>query len=325
MPRAATLVILSDIHYVSAAERARAGDYELRSISNPAVRLLVKAFRRFIWLRHPLKQNELLERFLDESGPAQYAIANGDYSCDSGFVGVSDDAACRSVRECLDKLRGRFGSGFRAIIGDHELGKFSLVSARGGMRLASYSRARDELGLEPFWKLQLGRYVLMGLTSSLVALPAFMGEILPEERREWERLREHHLADICAAFSDLNAGERVLLFCHDPTALPFLWREASVRRKLSQLEQTIIGHLHSNLILWKSRVLAGMPTIRFLGQPVKRMSGALREARYWKPFHLRLCPALAGIELLKDGGYYGVELDLEAKRPACFRFHRLAR
>ena len=311
MPRPVTLAILSDIHYASAGEKARGNDYEFKGIASASIRLLLKTFRHFIWLRHPLDQNALLERFLDQSGSAEHVIANGDYSCDSAFVGVSDDAACQSARECLNKLRGKFGGRLRATIGDHELGKFSLADARGGMRLASYHRARVDLGLEPFWKLQLGRHVLIGLTSSLVAFPAFEAETLPEERVEWERLRQHHLG--------------VLLFSHDPTALPFLWREESVRRRLPQIEQTIVGHLHSDLVLWKSRVLAGMPAIGFLGHPVKRMSAALRDARYWKPFRVRLCPALAGIELLKDGGYYTAELDLNGGRPVSFRFHPLPR
>jgi hypothetical protein len=55
------------------------------------------------------------------------------------------------------------------------------------------------------------------------------------------------------------------------------------------------------------------------------MSAALHEARYWKPFNVRLCPSLAGIELLKDGGYYTAELDAEARQPAWFRFHPLPR
>ncbi|HVV71479.1 MAG TPA: hypothetical protein VHI52_08280, partial [Verrucomicrobiae bacterium] len=88
---------------------------------------------------------------------------------------------------------------------------------------------------------------------------------------------------------------------------------------------TIIGHLHSNLVLWKSRWLAGMPKINFLGHTTRRLSAALRKARDWRPFKVRLCPALAGIELLHDGGYLTVELDAEAKRPAEFRFHRLPR
>jgi hypothetical protein len=325
MPRVFTLAVLSDIHFASAAEQTRGDDYEYRDIANPLLYLLVKAHRHFFWLRRPLRQNHLLDKFFERVGAVDCVVANGDYSCDSAFVGVSDDAACQSTRECLARLHGKFGDRFRATIGDHELGKFGFGGTRGGMRLASYYRARRELGLEPFWQMELGRYVLMGLASSLVALPMFEPYTLPEERAGWEQLRDQHLDEIRAAFSALKPEQRVLLFCHDPTALPFLWREEMVRARVARIEQTIIGHLHSNLILWKSRVLAGMPVIRRLGHSAKRMSGALREARSWKPFHVRLCPSLFGIELLKDGGFLKAELDADADQAARFRFHRLAR
>ena len=323
--RTCTLGILSDIHYAAAAEQARGHDFELREIRNPLVRALARFYRHHIWLREPLRKNHLLDQFLERGAAFDYVIANGDYSCNSAFVGLSDDAACQSARECLGKLRQRFGANLRANYGDHELGKITMFGGNGGMRLASWRRAREELGLEPFWRLEIGSYVLLGFVSSLVALPVFQPDMLPAERPEWERLRAEHLAEIRRAFDALQPGQRVLLFCHDPTALPFLWREESVRAKLPQIEQTIIGHLHSNLVLWKSRLLAGMPPIRFLGHTVRRLSTALSEARYWRPFHVRLCPALAGIELLKDGGYCTLELDPEARHPARFRFHPLPR
>src|SRR5262249_42766204 len=145
------------------------------------------------------------------------------------------------------KLRQRFGTALHATIGDHELGKISFLGGLGGMRLASYHRTVRELGLERFWRVELGRYVLIGVTSSLIALPVFEPETLTEERSEWRRLSEEHLGEIRKAFSALQPEQRVLLFCHDPSALPFLWREEAVRTRLSQLEHTIIGHLHSNL------------------------------------------------------------------------------
>jgi hypothetical protein len=55
------------------------------------------------------------------------------------------------------------------------------------------------------------------------------------------------------------------------------------------------------------------------------MSTALSEARHWRPFRVRLCPALAGLELLKDGGFLTMELDAEAQQPVRFRYHRLPR
>jgi hypothetical protein len=323
MASTCTLGILSDIHYASAAERARGGDYEGLCIPNRLLRFVVHLYRRFIWLHRPFEKNYLLDRFIERIGQPDYVIANGDYSCDSIFVGVSDDAACQSARESLQKLRAQFGSRFYANFGDHELGKVSFFGGRGGMRLASWHRARQELSLLPFWRIALGSYVVMGVVSSLVALPVFADDVLPEEYPEWQRLRAAHLAEIREAFHSLAAGQRLLLFCHDPSALPFLWEEAAVREKAAQIESTIIGHLHSNLILWKSRWLAGMPRVTFLGHTARRLSSALRRSKQWKPFNVRLCPSLAGIELLKDGGY--LTIDLDDRCPAQFHRHYLPR
>jgi hypothetical protein len=320
-----TLGILSDIHYASAPEQARGSDYELRSLKNPLLRLLLQAHRRYVWLHEPLRQNHLVDNFLKEANGFDCVVANGDYSCDTAFVGVSDDASCQSARECLEKLRQKFGPKLRAIFGDHELGKVSLFGGQGGMRLESYRRGKEELGLEPFWKLELGNYVLLGVTSSLVGLPVFEPDILEAERPGWEKLRSEHLDEIRSAFSRLAPAQRVLLFCHDPSALPYLWEEEIIRAKQAQIEQTVIGHLHSNLIFWKSRRLAGMPRIKFMGHGIKRMTTALNNARCWEAFKVRLCPALAGIELLKDGGYLTAHLDPAGKEPARFAMHRLAR
>ena len=325
MSSTCTLGILSDIHYASKAEQARGNDYEWRAIVNPMLRTLVRLYRRFIWMHAPLNQNYFLDDFIQRAGSVDYVIANGDYSCNSAFVGVSDDAACASARECLDKLRQKFGARLRANFGDHELGKISFFGGQGGMRLASWQRARENLGLEPFWQLNIGNYALIGLVSSLVALPVYEADALPAERAEWWQLREQHLAEIRAAFAALRPSQHVLLFCHDPTALPFLWREETIRARLPQIEQTLIGHLHTHLVLWQSRILAGMPKITFLGHTPTRMSTALGQARYWRPFKIRLCPALAGIELFKSGGYYTAELDPEAKIPIRFHWHRLSR
>jgi hypothetical protein len=67
------------------------------------------------------------------------------------------------------------------------------------------------------------------------------------------------------------------------------------------------------------------PPIRFLGHSIRRYTSALHEAHHWQPFRARFCPALSGIELLNDGGYYTVEIDPAAKLPAQFKFHPLPR
>jgi calcineurin-like phosphoesterase family protein len=325
MARQYTIGIVSDIHYASAAEKARGDDCGFAGITSPFQLMLARFYRHFLWLRHPMGQNHLLDEFLQRMDSPDYVVANGDYSCNSAFVGVSDDAACRSARECLEKLRIKFGANFQATFGDHELGKLSFMGGQGGMRLASWHRARSELGLQPFWQVELGNYVLIGVASSLLALPVYEPDALATELAGWHELRAQHFADIRRAFAELKPGQRVLLFCHDPTALPFLWHDETVRNKLPQVEQTVIGHLHSNLVFWKGRLLAGMPMIPFLGHTTKRLSAALREARHWRPFNVRLCPSLAGIELLKDGGFYTAELDADARQRARFQFHRIAR
>jgi hypothetical protein len=157
----------------------------------------------------------------------------------------------------------------------------------------------------------------------VIALPVFEPETLAAERGEWQDIRQKHLQLIREAFTSLGPDQRVVLFCHDPTALPFLWRDESIRSKLPQVEATIIGHLHSQLFLWKSRLLAGMPPIRFLGNSIRRMSTALHEARLWRDFKLRLCPALAGIELLKDGGYLRMTIDPASAQLVDLKFCRL--
>ncbi|MBA4150900.1 MAG: metallophosphoesterase [Verrucomicrobia bacterium] len=318
------IYIVSDIHYASPAEQARR-DHEFKGISNPITRSLLRAYRDYLWLKNPTNQNHLLDHFLEQTGDADFVVANGDYSCNTGFIGVADEAACQSADICLSRLRQQFGSRFQAVFGDHELGKLSLAGNQGGLRLGSWHRAIGPLKLEPFWKVEFGNYVLMGVVSTLLALPVFEPETLASEMPEWRALREIQLQKIRQTFEHLKPKQKVVLFCHDPTALPFLWREPAVRAGIAQVEQTIIGHLHSPLILWKSHFLAGIPRITFLGNSVRRFSTALHEARHWQEFRVRLCPSLAGIELLKDGGYLAMDLDPEGKAPLRIEQKRIVR
>jgi len=317
-----TIGIVSDIHYAGAAERERGNDYEYRGVRNAALRHFLKLHRHYIWMREPLQKNHLLDSFLQRGNDFDYAIANGDYTCNTAFLGLSDDAARDSVAECLGKLRATFGDRFFATFGDHEFGKVSLVGDRGGMRLESWRRAL-EIGLNPFWRFEIGKYVILGITSSLVAYPIMEPDTLPAERPEWERLRREHLDLIRGAFAGLRSDQRVILFNHDPSSLPFLWREELVRARLHQIERTVIGHLHSPLVLRISRLLSGIPRVNMLGHTVARWTMALREARHWRDFKIQLCPALAGIQLLKDGGYLVAQVDPEARAAAAFKVQRV--
>lgn len=321
MPDAFRVVVLSDVHYASAGEQARRG-YEVRVIRRWPQMVLVRAWRRWVWLKDPLAHNHLLDRFCTVAGEPDFVVANGDYSCDSAFVGVSDDAAFASAVHVLGRLRARFPGRLAAVLGDHELGKMSLAGGVGGPRLASWERATGELGLQPFWMREAGPWALVGVASTLLALPVYEAELKPEEREGWWRLRGQHLRQIREGLAGLGSTRRLILFCHDPTALPFLWEETGVRARLGQLAATVIGHLHSDLILWQSRLLAGMPEIGFLGPAIRRMSRALHQARRWRDFKVRLCPALAGCELLKDGGFLALTLPADG-RPAGWTRHRL--
>jgi hypothetical protein len=324
-PSSIQLIILSDIHYAAAAERARGNDYEFRGINNPAVRAFARLYRHFIWMRYPLQRGLLLDRFLADCGSADWVVVNGDHSGNTGFIGLSDPPSLESAKECFASIRARFGDRAEFVFGDHELGKKTMFSGLGGMKLASWKVCTDQLGLKPLRRLELGKYVLLTVCSPLLALPACQSDTVPEEWPEWQRLRAEHLVEIRAAFDALQPDQRVILFCHDPTALPFLGLEESVRRRLPQIETTVIGHLHTNLILWKSRLLSWIPPIHFLGHTVGKMSAALSQSRQWRPFKVKLCPALGGIQLLNDGGYFTVSLDPAAQRPAEFGFHPVRR
>jgi len=314
------LAVLSDIHYAGAAEKQRP-DFPSAVIRNPLRRFLARQYRYWLWQRDPFAHNHLLDQFLQEASGAGLVVANGDYSCDSAGIGLADDAALQSAGECLGQLRQVFGERFRAVIGDHEIGKMMLAAPVGGLRLASYRRAQTELKLEPLWRHEIGDRVLIGITSTLVALPVYAAEALPEELPEWERLRAQHLQGIREHFRSLRPDQRVLLFCHDPSALPFLWRDEVIHARLAQIERTLLGHLHSNLIFRLSGGLSGMPAIHFLGHTPRRLSVALREARCWRHFKPWLCPSTSGIQLLKDGGYLVAEL--ETNSAAHFEVRRL--
>jgi hypothetical protein len=208
-------------------------------------------------------------------------------------------------------------------MGDHEIGKQSLFGGKGGLRLKSLEQTRIGLGIEPFWSKRVGSFQIMGLASPLLALPVYLPETLPEEREEWEQIRKDHLDQIYSAFDQLAPEDRVILFCHDPTALPFLLEIAPLQKKMHQIEATIIGHLHSNLILRLARLMAGFPTIPFCGTSIKRITGAINRAKTWKQFKVTLCPSLGGIQLLKDGGFLTLGLHPDPSTPPNIRFHAL--
>ena len=87
-----------------------------------------------------------------------------------------------------------------------ELGKTSMFTGQGAMSLASWHAAVDRLRIEPFWQAQLGKYVLLGVASSLVAFPIFQADTLANEAAEWERLRKIHLQTYIAGVRQTETG-----------------------------------------------------------------------------------------------------------------------
>ncbi len=325
------ILILSDVHYAGEEERKRVG-YDLQAIESPLMRWWVRLYRRYVWLRDPLGQNHLLQRIVESAHEPDLVIANGDFTCDTKFVGVVDAASRASAAECLSILRTRYAghckklpshARFHAVIGDHELGKKGLGTTQGGLRLGSFEAAVKDLEIAPFWKLEWGNYVFMGVSSSVIAFPVLEREALQEECAEWRQIRELHFEEIRGAFSLLKTDQRLILFCHDPTALPFLHDDPVIRKYLPQIERTVIGHLHTPILHGLSRKLAGIPVIKGLGTTARRLSTALNRAQCWLPFRVICCPSPSGVQLFKDGGYYLATFESEARTPAVFERQRL--
>jgi hypothetical protein len=314
------ILVLSDVHYACEAEAAR-GEFEIEAVKHPVARAWVTAWMRLIWMRRPGPQNGLLERFLHVAGDADLVVANGDHTVNSAFVGLSDPASLESARICLDKLRRRFGDALCATIGDHELGKNGFAVECGGMRLESFHLARESLGLKPVWRTDLGAYSVIGVTSSLLALSLYEAELRVDEAGEWRRLAREHAEEVVATFRGVAKDRRILLFCHDPSALPFLRELPGIRDEMGRIEATVIGHLHSGSIFEMAGCLAGVPKLPLPGAALRRINAGLNRARVWRAFRTRFCPCLAGIQLLGDGGFLEIELDEEGQTPATFHTH----
>jgi len=316
------LLVVSDPHLAGPGEQAR-GVCESAAIGNPFLRLVARAWRRGFWLKNPLAHNDKLDRILALNPAPDLVVANGDYTVNSAFVGISDDASCESAERCLSTLRSAYGGRLIAGIGDHELGKHSLFGGRGGPRMESWRRVRTRLAIEPTWLRDFGKYAFIGVPSTVVALPAFEPELLADERSQWQLERRQELAAVSRAFASVSGDRRIVLFCHDPTALPFLREIPEVAQAMHRLEATVIGHLHSPFILETARRLAGIPHVRWAGSSVRRYTGALRKASGWRDFRLVFCPSPTGAEFFKDGGWLTAELDVKHGGPIEWVTHRL--
>ncbi len=307
------LAVISDIHHAGPLEAA-GGHPRAGLTRNPLANAFMHAWDHWFWMRDPFAHNAMLDDFIAQVPATHRVVANGDYACDAACVGMADAAAVESASLCLGKLRAAFAGRLQTVLGDHELGKKSFIGGRGGLCLEAWHVATGGLQLKTLWIERLGNLVLLGVTSSLVGLELLRRDAPDADWPDWQRLRAEHIAAIADVFRSLNPSERVVLFCHDPSALPFLLDVPEVAGRKDRIECTVVGHLHSPLVFAASRCLAGAPHVRFLGTTVQRWSSALNRARRWKPFKTILCPAMAGIELTGSGGWLELSLDDERAR-----------
>ncbi len=313
------ILVVSDIHYATEGEQARRG-HEARAIGNPLLRGAARAWRHWVWLRDPLAHNHRLDRIIAANPNPDWVVANGDYTLDTAFVGVSDPPSFASAEIALGALRSAYEDRFDANMGDHELGKKSLFGGAGGLRLDSWNRSVEGLRLAPVWTRAFGSLLLVGASSTPLALPVFLPDAPAEEHAAWRKIARETLDRVVEIFRGLKPEQRVLLFVHDPSALPFLGREPAIRERLAQVALTVVGHLHTTAVFRLGSALAGFPAVAFCGHTVRRYSNALQEARWWREFRTVLCPAPTGIQLLKDGGWLELEVSPEGGEPP--RVHR---
>src|SRR5581483_6493219 len=84
------IVVVSDIHHAGEMERQRHG-YEWKAIDSFWLRTIARGYFHFIWLREPLAHSgPLMDRFLECTPSPDLVVANGDFTIDTAFVGVSD-------------------------------------------------------------------------------------------------------------------------------------------------------------------------------------------------------------------------------------------
>lgn len=326
------LAVISDIHVLGPVEMARANEsyVELAQQGHAWRRRWRRGLyrvRRRLWNGHLEWRHTAFLRALDEveEFEPEWIIANGDYGGDYGGIGLSDEATFDSAALVVKVIRDRFPRQSRFIFGDHDLGKFSTVLREGGIRLGSLEVGEQKLGIPSFWHEVDEDVHLIGVNSSLFTLDLFLPEALADEVPEWKRRRDEHIALVARALEGLPSSGRVVLFCHDPSALTALSQIPIVRRRMRQIELTVIGHLHSPTLLRLARYASRLSRLK-LRYPVARIvAHGLEGARSWDLFHPVVCPSTFGTGHHLAGGLLFIEKDadgrLVARRQRVHRRH----
>lgn len=322
-PTSKKYVIFSDVHYAGPSETRR-GLAEAKINAPIHQKAFVSFYRNFLWLADPIYH---AKRFHQLIGQINHLRPNeiiylGDLTMDTAFVGLSDPASLESAKEFIDICHSNFQSPMNWVMGDHELGKTSIIGKIGGPRIDSLSKWTDELNMPMHWISKWNRWTIISLCSTLAAFPVYAPEFLPNEQSKWEAAQKQHLDWIKSTFSKIAPDERIVLLCHDPSALGFLSEINEVQEKMNQIAVTWVGHMHTSLVAQAAQIFSGVPEINFLGTSIRRFSIALNRAKIWKDFRMKLCPSPSGSEAYRDGGFFEMILydDDEKRYPTCV-FH----
>jgi hypothetical protein len=315
------LAVLSDFHVLGPGEleKSEHAHQQLGVGLDPIRRTWRRGLyrvRRRLWNTHPeLRHAAFLKAVteIDEYDP-EWIIANGDYGGDTGGIGLSDAHTFESVSGVVDMLRERFEKRIRFIFGDHDLGKYSTVLREGGIRLESLELGEKKLGIPSFWHEIDDDIHLIGINSSLFTLDLFLPEALVDEIPEWRRRRDEHIAQVSHAFDGLPKNARVLLFCHDPSALAALSQVPVVIGRLSHIEMTVIGHLHAPGLLKLAKFVPTRAKKWRPKYPVARiLAHSLEGVQSWKMFKPVACPSTFGAGHHMHGGVLFIEKDERGK------------
>lgn len=316
-------VIFSDVHYAGPAETRR-GLSEDKIKAPLYQKAFVSLYRNFLWLADPVfhaKRIHPLITRINKLSPDEI-IYLGDLSMDTGFVGISDHASFESAEEFINLCHSELSSPIRWVMGDHELGKTSIIGKIGGPRFESMSKWTDALNMPIHWSSKWNHWKLICLCSTLAAYPVYSPEFLPSELKAWEAARQNHLSWIKDTFGNISKEERVIIFCHDPSALGYVSEIKEVREKMSQIAVTWVGHMHTSAVAQAAQILSGVPEVCSFGHSIRRFTVALNRAKIWRDFNMKLCPSPSGSELFRDGGFYEMTLfgEDDKQHPTCV-FH----
>ena len=316
------LAVLSDFHVLGPGELEKSDQSykQLGAGLDPVRRYWRKGLyrvRRRLWNTHPELREAAFLKAMDEVADfnPEWIIANGDYGGDTGGVGLSDQHTFESAAGVVDLLRKRFAERIRFVFGDHELGKYSTVLRDGGIRLSSLELGEKKLGIPSFWHEIDDEIHLIGINSSLFTLDLFLPEALAEEIPEWQRRRAEHVAQVSHAFDGLPKDARVLLFCHDPSALAALSQVPVIVDRLNHVEMTVIGHLHSPSLLKLAKLVPSVRPKKWRPKyPVARIvAHGLEGVRSWKMFNPVVCPSTFGAGHHVHGGVLFIERNPSGK------------